>query len=346
MTAIIEAAVRSSDVAVASARAYALQSTTRRREAHHGASSRSGLGLALMNRLTAAIAALLLTLTAVPAAAQDVPDIIPKIYPELVSKEIAPGPNRFLFILKDAEDALLAAPDVEVRLEFFDHEADPKVVAFESESRFLWAIEDLRGLYAADIELPHAGRWGTRFHADFPDGRSETVRIDYDILETTSTPAIGAPAPLIDTPTAEDVGGDLSLISSDPDPVDRFYDLSILEVIEADEPAVIAFVTPSFCQTATCGPTIEKVKEFAGNHLDVNFVHVEPYIMHVRDGYLQPLLSEEGWLQSAPWTVRYGLPVEPYVIVLDAEGLVRAKFEGAITVDELEDALWDALAPL
>ena len=31
-------------------------------------------------------------------------------------------------------------------------------------------------------------------------------------------------------------------------------------------------------------------------------------------------------------------------MVLDADGLVRAKFEGAITVDELEDALWDALA--
>ena len=44
--------------------------------------------------------------------------------------------------------------------------------------------------------------------------------------------------------------------------------------------------------------------------------------------------------------MRYGLPAEPYVIVIDAEGLVRAKFEGAITVDELEDALWDAITPL
>jgi len=220
-------------------------------------------------------------------------------------------------------------------------------VAFEADSRFLWAIEDIRGLYAADIEFPHAGRWGTRFYATFPDGRTETVRMDYDVLETTSTPAIGAPAPLIDSPTAEDVGGDLSLISSDPEPVDRFYDLSILDVIEADKPAAIVFVTPAFCQTATCGPTIDKVKEVAKNHPDdVNFVHVEPYLMHVSNGYLQPLLSEAGSLQSAPWTVRYGLLTEPYVIILDAEGLVRAKFEGAITVDELEDALWDAITPL
>ena len=58
------------------------------------------------------------------------------------------------------------------------------------------------------------------------------------------------------------------------------------------------------------------------------------------------MLSEDGQLQSAPWTERYGLRTEPYVIVIDGDGLVRAKFEGAITVDELEDALWEALTPL
>ncbi|MGD8487141.1 MAG: hypothetical protein PVH07_10930 [Chloroflexota bacterium] len=295
-----------------------------------------------MHRLTALAMALLLTLAAVPAAAQE----LPRIIPVLASSEIAQGPNRFLFSLTDPAGALLAAPDVAVRLEFFDSDSDPEAVVFEADARFLWAIEGVRGLYAADVEFPQAGRWGTRFYATFPDGTTETVRVDYDVWEETSTPPIGAPAPLIDTPTAEDVGGDVSLISSDPDPVDRFYQKSILDAIEDDIPAVIAFVTPSFCQTATCGPTIEKVKQVASSHPDdVNFVHVEPYLMHVKDGYLQPWLSEQGSLQSAPWTERYGLRTEPYVIVLDAAGLVRAKFEGAITVDELEDALWEALTP-
>ncbi len=295
-------------------------------------------------RRSSFVLAALLTLAPAPSLAQVV---VPDIVPVLASSEIAQGPNRFLFSLTDPEGAPLAAPDVEVRLEFYDDESDPEEVVFESDSRFLWAIEDLRGLYAADVEFPSPGRWGTRFYATFPDGRTETVRIDYDVWEETSTPPIGAPAPLIDTPTAADVGGDVSRISSDPDPVARFYELSILDAIEAGAPAVIAFVTPSFCQTATCGPTIEKVKEVAENHPeDVNFVHVEPYLMHVKDGYLQPLLSEEGWLRSAPWTERYGLRTEPYVIVIDAQGLVRAKFEGAITVEELEDALWAALSPL
>ena len=272
---------------------------------------------------------------------------MPAIIPVLASSELAQGPNRFLFSLTDVQGSLLAAPDVEVSLQFYADDLDPEAVVFEADSRFIWAIEDVRGLYAADVVFPQAGRWGTRFNATFPDGRSETVRADYDVWETTATPAIGSPAPLIDTPTAADVGGDLGRISSDPDPVERFYELSILDAIEADAPAVIAFVTPAFCQTATCGPTIEKVKEVAANHPEgVNFVHVEPYLMQMKDGYLQPLLSEEGWLQSAPWTERWGLRTEPYVVVIDAAGLVRAKFEGAITTEELEDALWDALTPL
>jgi len=61
--------------------------------------------------------------------------------------------------------------------------------------------------------------------------------------------------------------------------------------------------------------------------------------MHVQNDYLQPMLSKEGQLQSAPWTVVWGLLTEPYVVVLDADGVVRAKFEGAITTEELEDTL-------
>lgn len=285
-------------------------------------------------RMTTALLALLL-LASTPVAAQEAPAIIPV----LASSELSQGPNRFLFSLADSQGELLAAPDVDVRLEFFDADADPDAVVFETESRFLWAIEDVRGLYAADVEFPSPGRWGTRFYATFPDGREETVRVDYDVRETSSTPAIGAAAPPVDTPTAGDVAGDLSQISTDPEPVARLYELSIADAIATDSPAIIAFVTPGFCQTATCGPTLEKVKTVAMEHPDVNVVHVEPYVMHVQDGRLQPQLSEEGWLQSAAWTEAWGLRTEPYVVVIDADGIVRAKFEGAITVDEVEAAL-------
>jgi hypothetical protein len=282
---------------------------------------------------------LLLTTLAVPAYGQSSSDDGPSIIPILASSETAQGPNRFLFGLVDTQNESIAAPDVEVSLRFYDHAADPDAVAFETDSRFLWSIEDVRGLYAADVDFPHAGRWGTRFDATFPDGRAETVRADYDVRETTATPAIGAPAIAIDTPTAADVGGDLAQISTDQQPMDRLYELSISDAIEADKPFVLAFVTPSFCQTATCGPTLEKVKSVATTRPDVNFVHVEPYVMAFGDDGLRPQLSEDGYLQSAAWTEAWGLRTEPYVVVVAADGTVQAKYEGAISTEELEEAL-------
>jgi hypothetical protein len=260
----------------------------------------------------------------------------------LASSELAAGPNRFVFALTDRQGQPLAAPDVAVQLRFYDDDGDPEAVVFEAPARFLWALEDVRGLYAADATYPHAGRWGTRFDVTFPDGRQETARVDYDVQETTSTPAIGAPGPAVDSPTAGDVDGDLRRISTDPEPVARFYELSIADAMSAGAPAIIAFVTPGFCRSATCGPTLDKVKQVAAEHPEVNVVHVEPYVMAMQDGTLQPQLSAEGWPQSALWTEAWGLRTEPFVAVTDAQGLVRAKFEGAITVEELESQL-DAL---
>jgi hypothetical protein len=286
------------------------------------------------------LVALLLALAGLPSSgpptvAQDTPAIIPI----LASSELAAGPNRFLFGLTDPQGAPLAAPDVSVHLRFYEDAGDPESVAFEADPRFLWALEGVRGLYAAQVDFPRAGRWGTRFDATFPDGRQETARVDYDVQETTSTPAIGSPAPAVDTPTAAEVAGDLSRISSDPHPEPRFYEHSIAEAVQAGRPAIIAFVTPAFCQSGTCGPTIETVKAVARQHPEVTVVEVEPYVMEVKDDRLQPVLSPEGWLQPAPWTEAWGLVTEPFIAVVDADGLVRAKFEGAVAPEELEAAL-------
>jgi hypothetical protein len=40
----------------------------------------------------------------------------------------------------------------------------------------------------------------------------------------------------------------------------------------------------------------------------------------------------------------YGIPVEPYLFLVDTEGDVFAKFEGVVGDDELRAAIEDALA--
>jgi hypothetical protein len=258
--------------------------------------------------------------------------------PILASSEFAKGPNRFLFSITDRQNRLLAAPDVSVDLAFYDVDVASEEIAFETDSRFLWAVEGVSGLYVAKVEFPSGGRWGTRFTATFPDGSIRTVRADYDVLEESHSPAIGSEAPSVDTPTVP-LGGDLAGVTTDPDPEPRFYTTSIAGALEAGEPFVAVFATPAFCQTATCGPTLETVKGVAADHPDLTFINVEPYVMSLQDGALRPVLDANGRLQPAPWTTGWDLLTEPFIAVVDADGLVRAKFEGAIAHDELEEAI-------
>ena len=94
----------------------------------------------------------------------------------------------------------------------------------------------------------------------------------------------------------------------------------------------MAFSTPAFCQTATCGPTLEVVKQVATNHPDdVDFVHVEVYT-NLDAG------SFEG-LELVPAIDDWRLPSEPWVFVVDGSGIIAAAFEGALAAEELEAAL-------
>ena len=90
--------------------------------------------------------------------------------------------------------------------------------------------------------------------------------------------------PASDTPTLADVGGDVSKISTDPDPVPAFYETSIADAVAAEKPFVVAFATPKFCVTQQCGPTLDRLKPIAADHPDVTVINVEPYQLEFTDG--------------------------------------------------------------
>ena len=266
----------------------------------------------------------------------------PNIYPLLINSEIVAGPNRFVFSLTDRENRLIAAPDVAVGLEYFDVDADPDAVAFTGDARFLWAIEGESGLYVTNVEFPSAGRWGTRFTATFPDGRTEQVRADFDVAESGRSPALGSAVPSVDTPTLDDVGDNVAALATDKEPLLRLYETSIADVLAEGEPFVVSFATPAFCETRMCGPALDAFKAVANERPDVTFINVEPYRMQFVDGSLQPELDAQGQLQTAPWTDAWSLPSEPYTFVIAGDGTVAAKFEGVFGQDELRAAV-DAL---
>jgi len=138
-----------------------------------------------------------------------------------------------------------------------------------------------------------------------------------------------------------DVAGDVAKISTDSEPDTAFYETSVADALAAKKPFVLVFATPKFCQTKTCGPTLDKVKAVAAKHPGVTFINVEPYLLEDVDGQLQPKLDAKGNLQAVPATVDYGLLTEPFVFVVGGDGIVKASFELIFTPAEIDAALQD-----
>jgi hypothetical protein len=154
------------------------------------------------------------------------------------------------------------------------------------------------------------------------------------VVEDPGVIQAGDKAPASETRIAADYP-DLSVISSDPDPDPAMYQLSVANAVTSGSPAVIAFATPGFCVSATCGPLLDQVKALRESYPGVDFVHVEIY---------EDLkVTDQNELTTVPAVGEWGLPSEPWVFVVDGSGNVTAAFEGAALDDELRSAI-DAVA--
>jgi hypothetical protein len=120
--------------------------------------------------------------------------------------------------------------------------------------------------------------------------------------------------------------------------VEAFYETSVADAIAAKDAFVVVFATPKFCQSAQCGPTLDRVKPIAAAHPGVAFINVEPYRLEYTEGRLQPVLDANGQLQSVPSVNEWGILSEPWIFVVDGDGTVRGSYEGLATDAELQAA--------
>ena len=91
--------------------------------------------------------------------------------------------------------------------------------------------------------------------------------------------------------------------------------------------SLILFATPGFCETAVCGPDIEVLSRLKDQFGDVvNAVHVEVY-----------QLPYQGKL--APTMQAWGLSTEPWLFLVDEQGVIAGRYEGGITFQELQPAV-------
>ena len=264
----------------------------------------------------------------------------PSVVPLIVTNRIVCGEARIVFLFLDGQQRVVSSPDRTASFAFYNLGQDaeqPAVPAQDAE--FVWAIPDERGMYVVNAELPEAGVWGAEITTAAPQAESETIRMTFEVADSTPTVQVGDQAPPSDTPTAADVDGDLARLSTDENPVPAFYETSVADALAAKQPFVLVFATPKFCTSQQCGPTLDSIKPIAEAHPDVTFINVEPYQLEEQDGQLQPVLDANNQLQAAPATDEWGLLSEPWIFVVDRDGIVRGSFEGVVGQPELEQAL-------
>jgi hypothetical protein len=259
------------------------------------------------------------------------------VLPVIISSELSIGSNRFLFSFVDAtSNSPVGAPDRTASVAF----TGPAGQALpETNGTFIWAIENVSGIYVSTVDFPAAGDWIAHFTTAAAGQSPEPIDFGFQVSDKKHVIVPGDKAPSVDTPTLASVGGDVSRISTDSKPDKAFYETSVADALAAHKPFVLVFATPKFCQTQTCGPTLDKVKPIAATHPDVTFINVEPYQLKDDQGQLQPVLDASGQLQTAPATDAYRLLSEPYVFVVGGDGIVTASFELIFTPAEIDQAL-------
>jgi len=283
--------------------------------------------------------------TPAPAGTPDGWDVTaqhPSVFPQIINPvgSIACGETRLMFSFLDAQNVPVAKPEQSVEVALFDLGADPATPVVTGLATFIWAIEPTVGVYVFDADFPTAGTWGAQLTLTVGDSPPERIRVLFDVQPASNVIGVGDPAPAAETPTLADVGGDVTKISTDDHPIEAFYETSVTDALAAKKPFVLVFATPKFCVSRQCGPTLDRVKPIAAAHPGVTFINVEPYQLQMVDGQLQPVLTGvKPALTPTAATEAWHLLTEPWVYVVDRNGIVTASFMLIFSDEELNAAI-------
>ena len=154
----------------------------------------------------------------------------------------------------------------------------------------------------------------------------QAARVPSPVVGHNEVPQVGEKAPLIHTPTAADVGGDLAKIDTRI-PHDQMHEVDFADAY-GKEPIVLVFATPALCQSRVCGPVVDVAQQVADEYKGkAAFIHMEVYDDNEISKGIRPQLKA------------FNLETEPWTFLVDRHGIIRDRIEGAYGVPELEQAM-------
>ncbi len=260
------------------------------------------------------------------------------INPILATTILNPGVQRVSFLLV-GKKAIIKAPEAAVTATY---QGEGGGSAQETTAVYHGWPFGIRGAYSANMTFDRPGSWQLEVSVDDDEISGETV-IDLEVVEQSPVPAIGQRPPLSRTKTLADVPG-VEQLTTDYNADEDLYQITVAQAIESPRPAVVVFASPAFCTSATCGPQVDTVKELKATYNDrADFVHVEIYDLpdeiqgDLSRASFAPAVEEWGFSSVPHWFN------ESWVYILNEEGLVDHRFEGYVSLTELESALKETL---
>jgi hypothetical protein len=205
--------------------------------------------------------------------------------------------------------------------------------AFDVSPKFLSSTSDsdntlAKSFYAADV----------LFKGKPPLGVFALVRMDGRLVAASpsplgvrgahggSPPDVGDPAISVHTETVDDVKDVSKLTTRVPPNTDMLQD-DLADVLGI-KPVVLVFATPALCQSRVCGPVVDVAEQVRAEIGDkAAFIHQEIY----RDNKVNEGLR--------PQLIKWRLASEPWIFVIDSNGTITQRFEGAVSVPELRAAV-------
>ena len=260
------------------------------------------------------------------------------IMPILATTQLRVGTQRVSFLLATAQ-ALIKAPEATVSSTFLGEgqaSGESKRAGFH-----LWPY-GVRGAYSTELTFGRPGPWRLDIEVNGPNGPLQG-KISLDVAERVPVPEIGSIPPLSPNKTVHTVDS-LEELTTDFTPDPDLYQMTIGEAVISGRPTVIVFATPAFCTSPTCGPQVDTVSELKERHLgEANFIHVELYDnpQEIQGDLTKAVfhgLVEEWGLSLIPHWFN-----ESWTFILGSDGRIAYRFEGFVTVDELDEALTEVL---
>jgi hypothetical protein len=182
-----------------------------------------------------------------------------------------------------------------------------------------------KAVYVTDVDFKQPGEYRIVAVVDEGDARVATRVTSVNARTHDPIPAVGDAAPLIHTPTVDEVG-DITKIDTRVPP-DTMHNIDFADVV-GKKPVVLVFATPALCQSRVCGPVVDVTEQVKNERPDAAaYIHMEIYNDNDPNKGTRPQLAA------------YNLHTEPWLFVIGSDGKISTRIEGAFSVDELNEAL-------